>query len=79
MRQYKEQLIKEKVPKKLICNKCGKTITAENGVLKGEMYHGEYRWGYFSEKDGELHRFDLCEECYDELLRSFLIQPEIEV
>ena len=35
-------------------------------------------WGYFSEKDGEHHSFDLCESCYDELLKSFLIPAEIE-
>ena len=34
--------------------------------------------GYFSEKDGERHSFDLCESCYDDLLRTFRIPAEIE-
>ena len=33
----------------------------------------EKRWGYFSHKDGELHRFDICEECYDTQIASFQI------
>lgn len=27
----------------------------------------------FSHKDGELHRFDICEECYDTWIASFQI------
>ena len=34
------------------------------------------RFGFnikFSHKDGELHRFDICEECYDTWIASFQI------
>lgn len=31
-----------------------------------------------TEKDGEIHHWDLCEECYDQLIRQFAIAPEIE-
>ena len=37
-----------------------------------------YPWDYFSEKDGEVHHWDLCEACYDRLIRQFRIAPEIE-
>ncbi len=30
----------------------------------------EKRWGYFSRKTGEII-FDLCEDCYDDLVRIF--------
>ena len=33
---------------------------------------------WYVEKDGEIHRFDLCEECYDELLRGFRIPVQVE-
>ena len=38
----------------------------------------EIAWDYFSEKDGERHSFDLCEECYDELVNQFRIPVEVE-
>lgn len=70
MRQYKEE--KTKVIDKIICNKCGKEIKQED-VLSVEK-----RWGYFSEKDNEVHHFDLCEQCYDEMVASFQIPINIE-
>ena len=38
--------------------------------------NGRVQWGYFSEKDGESHSFDLCEACYDKLTAGFKIPPE---
>ncbi len=32
----------------------------------------------FSEKDGEVHHFDLCESCYDELVGGFRIPVDVE-
>jgi len=43
---------------------------------KGEMLHVEHTWGYFSGKDGESCSFDLCEECFDEITKGFLIPTE---
>ena len=40
------------------------------------VFHGQVQWGYFSQKDGESHSFDLCEECYDRLTGGFQIPPE---
>ncbi|HBA64035.1 MAG TPA: hypothetical protein DCZ20_09295 [Lachnospiraceae bacterium] len=62
----------------IICNKCGKKIDKKDGLQKEEVFHGEVRWGYFSNKDGETHTFDLCEACYDEWIRSFQIPVEIK-
>ena len=35
-------------------------------------------FGYFSAMDGTKVRFDLCEACYLELKKSFLIAPQEE-
>ena len=35
-------------------------------------------WDFFSEKDGEVHHFDLCEECYDEVTGEFRVAVEVE-
>ena len=45
---------------------------------KEDMLSVEKRWGYFSGKDNEVHRFDLCEDCYDRLIAQFVIAPETE-
>lgn len=76
MRQY--QLKETKEIKKIICNRCGKEIRAVDGEPREGVFSVDYQWGYFSEKDGERHSFDLCEKCYDELTGSFLIPAEIE-
>ncbi|WP_418751308.1 hypothetical protein [Frisingicoccus sp.] len=55
-----------------ICNCCGRIIGQE------EYVHIEKVWGYFSrEKDGQKHVINLCEDCYDRLIRNFKYAPEI--
>lgn len=76
MRQY--QMKETKEINKIICNKCGKEISVKHGLEQEGVFRADYKWGYFSEKDGERHSFDLCESCYDEMLRGFSIPAEIE-
>ena len=38
----------------------------------------EIPFGFFSEKDGEIHCFDLCEFCYDRMIADFQIPVEIQ-
>lgn len=63
---------------KIICNKCGKEINMEKGMYYQDVLFVEKRWGYFSEKDNEVHTFDICESCYDEWTSTFLIPVETE-
>lgn len=58
---------------KIICNQCGKAHVVTQEGIHSEYLQVEKSWGYFSDKDGEHHRFDLCEECYDRLLAGFRI------
>lgn len=74
MRQY--QLKETKEISKIICNRCGKETKVVSGIPKREMIHVEHTWGYFSGKDGESCSFDLCEECFDEITKGFLIPTE---
>ena len=78
MRQYRNNIKETKEIDKIICNKCGREITVSQGVSLQDVLQVEKHWGYFSEKDGRRDRFDLCEECYDELVKSFLIPIESE-
>lgn len=78
MRQYKNNTKEMKELEKIVCNKCGKEIPAKAGVLTEDVLEVEKRWGYFSGKDNRRDRFELCEECYDEFVKSFFIPVESE-
>ena len=56
----------------------GKEIKIKDGVIREGLLSVEKRWGYFSDKDNEVHRFDLCEECYDRMVSQFVIPVEKE-
>ena len=75
MRRYRNGGMLETV----ICNCCGKKMVVENGILREGAISIDHMWDYFSEKDGERHSFDLCEECYDGLIASFKLPVDIEI
>lgn len=60
------------------CNMCGKKIKIQNGIIVEGTLSIEYPWGYFSDKDGEIHKFDICQKCYDKMVGTFLIPVEVE-
>ncbi len=59
-----------------VCNKCGRSLKVEDGYLKEGCFSAEAVFGYFSRKDGTTHRFDLCEDCYDEMIATFQVPVE---
>ena len=73
MRQFRTELERTE---KIICNKCGKEILVRGGVPQEDVLEVRKRWGYHSRKDNQVDCFDLCEDCYDELIRSFRIKME---
>ncbi|MCC8126225.1 MAG: hypothetical protein LIO92_02355 [Clostridiales bacterium] len=74
MKKYKSNGALETV----ICNHCGKKMIVERGILREGAISIDHAWDFFSEKDGEVHHWDLCEECYDRLIGGFRIAPEVE-
>ena len=62
----------------VICSRCGKKLAVRNGIVREGVLMLDHAWDYFSEKDGEIHHFDLCEACYDEVTAEFLIPLEAE-
>ena len=61
---------------RVVCNQCKKELKVENGYLKEGCFSADVNFGYFSQKDGTKHHFDLCEECYDKLVGQFAIPVE---
>jgi len=61
---------------KVICNGCGRELKVEDGYLREGCFHGQASFGYFSHKDGTVHQFDLCEDCYDKLTSEFAVPVE---
>lgn len=62
----------------VVCNQCKKELKVENGIIKEGCFCVDIRFGYFSRKDGSRHSFDLCEECYDKLIKGFAVPVEEE-
>lgn len=61
----------------IFCNMCGKHIEVVNGIFQEDFIEGYKEWGYFSEKDLETHKFNICEACYGELTQSFKVPVQI--
>ncbi len=74
MKVYKKSLIERKKLRYVICNRCGKNI--EINKYKDFLNINKI-WGYNSNHDNELHEFELCEECYDELVKELKIKPKV--
>lgn len=70
-------MVKNMEKQKVICNKCGKELENKNGILHEDGLFITKEWGYFSRKDLAVHRFNLCEKCYDELVQEFVVPIEI--
>ncbi len=62
----------------VICNKCKKNLKVEKGIVKEGCFCGDTLFGYFSNRDGSRHSFDLCEECYNEMIKEFAIPVQEE-
>lgn len=71
MRIYRKEL--EEQLEVVTCNKCGRQMRVENGILKEGCFTADFVFGYFSNRDGMRQQFDLCEDCYDSVVGTFLL------
>ena len=74
MRKYDEN---SKELTEAFCNYCGRQLQTDGGIVKEGIVSVENAFGYFSDKDGQIHSFDLCEKCYDNLMLQFEIPATI--
>lgn len=85
MRKYlvEEVVTKQETLDSITCNMCGKEVELIDGQHAQNMYkendhhnfEGQFRFG--SPLDGDIYKFDLCEECLLKFFKSFKIQPDI--
>lgn len=73
MRKYKGDGSLDRV----VCNCCGKKLAVKDGIVREGNASFLLNWDFFSEKDGEIHKFDVCEDCYDEWINQFCIEVEV--
>ena len=71
MREYKEKEQQELQLAKAFCNQCQKELLVEDGILKEGCFSVDYEFDYFSNKDGYIYSFDLCEKCFDAWVKGF--------
>ena len=76
MQRFSEQESREL--REMSCNCCGRKMVVENGIVKEGCAEFQVPFGFFSEKDGQIHCFDLCESCYDKMIAGFQIPVKIK-
>ncbi len=60
-----------------VCNKCGKKFSKVNDIYREDFLEVTKDWGFFSTKDGKTYRFAICEDCCENLIKSFQVPADI--
>mgnify|MGYP007112386548 CR=1 FL=1 len=79
MKKYIEKEIIEtkKVATHVTCNKCGHTSEIDvNRFELNKFQEVDFSFGYGSKYDMEDWEFHLCEDCVEELVKSFKYVPK---
>lgn len=60
----------------ILCDRCGKSCKNKYGNFNFTTLSADYSFG--SEKDGERHKADICEKCYDLIISKMKIKVQIK-
>jgi hypothetical protein len=79
-RKYTETktVLKSKTVNTVICNSCGKTDSGKMVENMSDIEEWSHSFGYGSRLDCMEIKFDLCTDCYEKIISTFKIKPEIE-
>lgn len=79
MKVYKEEqeILTLKKTEKIICNLCGRAIKKDGDDTFYDYIEVKKKWGYLSDYDGQVHSFDICQDCYKRLAEEFKVNAEI--
>ena len=76
MRTFSERTITKEILDEVRCNQCGQQIGKNDFGYFEDYLSVNKTWGHGSPIDGESHTFDLCYDCYSEMINRFEIPPE---
>lgn len=76
MRKTVKTIEEKNIVNEIYCNICGKKIEKDVHGYFSDHLHIKKTWGYNSTKDGACHELDICEECYDKILKNCKISVE---
>jgi len=69
----KEETVVQETVADIVCNKCGNSMF-DAGFVVGCNISTTFTYG--SNKDGTMHYFHICDDCYDEFTNTFVHKPE---
>lgn len=82
MRTYMTVMHPKVFEKKIVCNKCGCEMDLEHFYYEEFMtdviHEFKISYGYGSQHDLHTYKFDLCDNCLDELYATFKVPPQID-
>ncbi len=58
------------------CNSCGRALQKNEAGYFEDYLSISKKWGYHSPMDGEQHEIDICIDCYQDMVKGFLIPPD---
>lgn len=77
MKVFLERNVPKESLEQVSCNLCGSQVEKnELGYIEDHL-SVKKTWGYGTRVDGETHSFDLCFDCYSEMVDKFAIPPKI--
>ncbi len=69
MIEYVTELVEREVAKKVICDRCG----LERDPAGDDMIEIRHEYGFGSPRDTEFIEADICEKCFDEIIKNMHI------
>ena len=77
MKIFSDEIITQKLLTDVKCNLCGKQLKKDDfGYIEDHLSVNK-TWGYGQPSDGETHDFDLCYDCYEDLISRFKIPMQL--
>ena len=78
MKKYELKTVEKNIATSTVCNKCGKEfLHDEDGYHDGQVEHFVVGYGWGSFLDMSVFKFDLCDNCFYEFVKTFKIEPEM--
>lgn len=79
MKIFLERTVAEESLDTISCNICGRQVKKNDFGYFEDHLSVTKTWGYGTPLDGETHTFDICFDCYSDMLDNFVIPPKVLV